>query len=199
MISKAQMFLQAAKPDHNGTTKLWYFSELEELYPGVIFQTNNGGDWNRSDGQLKDFIIHREKIKNKTVGIRLDGFKDKSKERRIRPDILKYIKSQNCRLLDVGGENIECDHKDGRYDELKYNNVSNQSANDFQPLHRAVNLSKRTHCKRCHETNNRYDARKLGYSFGWFEGNEQYENTCNGCYWHDPLKFNQEISKHFLT
>ena len=56
------MFLQASQPDSDGKTRLWLYSELEALYPGVEFQTKNGGDWNRSDGPLKDFIIHREKV-----------------------------------------------------------------------------------------------------------------------------------------
>ena len=196
-MTKAQMFLQVAKPDSEGKTELWLFSELEKMFPGVQFQTSNGGDWNRSDGQLKDFIIHREKVKNRTIGIRLDGFKDKSKDRQIRADILKYIRSQNCRVLDVGGENIECDHKDGRYDSETYSDVSNQDTNDFQPLHRNVNLSKRTHCNNCITNNKRYDARKLGYVIGWYNGDESYKGSCVGCYWYDPYIFNREISKHF--
>jgi hypothetical protein len=196
-MTKAQMFLQVAQPDSEGKTELWLFSELEKMFPGVQFQTSNGGDWNRSDGQLKDFVIHREKVKNRTIGIRLDGFKDKSKDRQIRADILKYIRSQNCRVLDVGGENIECDHKDGRYDSETYSNVSNQNTNDFQPLHRNVNLSKRTHCNNCINSNRRYDARKLGYIIGWYNGDESYKGSCVGCYWYDPYIFNKEISKHF--
>jgi hypothetical protein len=196
-MTKAQMFLQVAQPDSEGRTELWLFSELEKMFPGVQFQTSNGGDWNRSDGQLKDFVIHREKVKNRTIGIRLDGFKDKSKDRQIRADILKYIRSQNCRVLDVGGENIECDHKDGRYSSDTYSNVSSQNTNDFQPLHRNVNLSKRTHCNNCINESRRYDARKLGYIIGWYNGDESYKGSCVGCYWYDPYIFNKEISKHF--
>ena len=196
-MTKAQMFLQVAQPDSDGKTELWLFSELEKMFPGVQFQTSNGGDWNRSDGQLKDFVIHREKIKNRTIGIRLDGFKDKSKDRQIRADILKYIRSQNCRVLDVGGENIECDHKDGRYSSDTYSNVSNQDTNDFQPLHRNVNLSTRTHCNKWSTTNKRYDARKLGYIIGWYNGDESFKGSCVGCYWYDPYIYNREISKHF--
>ncbi len=71
------MFLQVAQPNDEGKTRLWLYSELEALFPGVTFQTKNGGDWNRSDGQLRDFIVYREKDKNRTIGIRLDGYKDK--------------------------------------------------------------------------------------------------------------------------
>ena len=167
------------------------------MYPGVEFQTKNGGDWNRSDGGLRDFIIYREKVKGKSIGIRLDGYKDTSIEKRIKTDILKSIKKQRCRVVDVGGENIECDHKDGRYSFESYGSVENQKEDDFQPLLRNVNLSKRTHCKICEETNERYDAKRLGYSVGWIVGGSNYSGTCVGCYWYDPRKFNQIISKDF--
>lgn len=191
------MFLQVAQPNEEGKTRLWLYSELEALFPGVEFQTKNGGDWNRSDGQLRDFIVHREKDKNRSIGIRLDGYKDTAIEKRIRTDILKSIKKQRCRVVDVGGENIECDHKDGRYTSETYSVVENQKEDDFQPLLRNVNLSKRTHCKVCEDTNLRYDATRLGYSYGWISGGAKFEGTCIGCYWYDPRKFNQIISKDF--
>lgn len=191
------MFLQAAQPDENGRTRLWLYSELEALYPGVEFQTKNGGDWNRSDGQLKEFIVIREKDKGRSIGIRLDGYRDSSIERRVRSDIYKAIRKQRCRVVDVSGENIECDHKDGRYNSETYGDVNNQQEDDFQPLLRNVNLSKRTHCKICEETNERYDAKRLGYSVGWITGGSDYAGTCVGCYWYDPRKFNQVVSKDF--
>lgn len=193
------MFLQAAKPNDEGKTRLWLYAELEALYPGVEFQTKNGGDWNRSDGVLKDYIIHREKIKNRCIGIRLDGFKENIVEKQIRRDIVKKIKSQRCRVVDVGGNNIECDHKDGRYSFDTYGNLSNQKEDDFQPFHHNVNTAKRTHCNECKLTNKRYNATRIGYSTGWIIGSENYEGTCQGCYWYDPFIFNQEVSKNFKT
>ena len=93
------MFLQAANPNSEGKTRLWLYSELEVMYPGVEFQTNNGGDWNRSDGVLKDYIIHREKRGVKCIGIRLDGHKDTSIEKRIKPSISKAIKDVKFLML----------------------------------------------------------------------------------------------------
>lgn len=191
------MFLQVSRPGEDGKTRLWYYSELEALFPGIVFHTQNGGDWNRKDGALKDFIVHIEKQNRKGIGIRLDGFKDSSIERRINSRILKLIKNQRCRVLDVGGKNIECDHKDGRYNFDTYGNVNDQKLEDFQPLHHNVNTSKRTHCNECKNTNKRYDATKLGYSVGWTAGGENYKGTCQGCYWYDTLNFNKEISKNF--
>ena len=196
-MTKAQMFLQASQPNDEGKTRLWLYTELEALFPGTTFHTQNGGDWNRKDGQLKDFIVHIEKINRKGVGIRLDGYKDNSIEKRIKTDILKVIKEQRCRVVDVGGKNIECDHKDGRYSFDTYGDVNAQKVDDFQPLHHNVNTSKRTHCGVCEETNKRYDARRLGYSTGWIDGDENYLGTCYGCYWYDPRNFNQIISKDF--
>jgi hypothetical protein len=197
-MTKAQMFLQAANPNSEGKTRLWLYSELEVLYPGVEFQTNNGGDWNRSDGVLKDYIIHREKRGVKCIGIRLDGYKDTSIEKRIKPSISKAIKNQRCKVLDVGGKYIECDHKDGRYTPEIYGDIEDQNTDDFQALHRNVNLAKRTHCNGCKITDKRYNAKKLGYSVGWTDGDENYRGFCNGCYWFDPVDFNSKISKHFI-
>jgi hypothetical protein len=146
---------------------------------------------------LRDFIVYREKDKNRTIGIRLDGYKETSIQKRIRFDISKTIKKERCRVVDVGGENIECDHKDGRYTSDTYNSIENQNEDDFQPLLRNVNLSKRTHCKACQETNERYDAKRLGYSFGWISGESVYAGTCVGCYWYDPRQFNKVISKEY--
>ena len=196
-MTKVEMFLQVAQPDSEGKTRLWLYSELEALFPGVEFQTKNGGDWNRSDGALRNFIIHRVKEKNKSIGIQLLGYRENGKERQIKSEILKKIRAQKCRVVDVGGENIECDHKDGRYSNEKYADIQNQIEDDFQPLHRNVNLSKRTHCKSCEQTNLRYDAKRLGYSIGWVEGDQYYRGTCEGCYWYDPRQFNAVVSKDF--
>ena len=53
--------------------------------------------------------------------------------------------------------------------------------------------------KVCRETKQRFDARVLGFSVSCWVGNGKYRGTCVGCYWHDIKKFNQEVSKSFLT
>ena len=197
-MTKAEMFLQLASPDSQGKTRLWYFSELETHYPSVTFQTQNGGDWCRSDNQyLKRYIVHREKEKNRIVGIRLDGFSTNLVNRTVKPSILKVIKDGRCSVLDIGGASIECDHKDGRYSESTYGKVDEQQLADFQPLSRNVNLAKRTHCNSCKETGKRYDARNLGYKCGWTEGDEDYIDTCKGCYWYDIRQFNWEMTRGY--
>jgi hypothetical protein len=199
MQTKADKFLSVAKPDENGKTELWLYTELEDLFPGTTFHTKNGGDWCRSDGQLRNYIIHREKRNNKTVGIQLLGFQNNAIQKGIKSEIHKSITSQNCCVTASSGNFIECDHKNGRYDNDVYGDIKNQKEEDFQPLHRNVNLAKRTHCKKCEDTNSRFDATQLGYSVGWTVGNSKFNGSCNGCYWYDPRKFNQIISAGFVN
>ena len=198
MSKLAKLFLKVAQPDDEGKTRVWYFDELESLYPGEKFKTDNGGGWRRaSDPDLMPFEVKTIKDNTGVIGIQLDGFKDDSISKSIRADILKSIRKQRCRVVDVNSDLIECDHKDGRYTSETYSDINNQKEDDFQPLHKNVNSSKRQHCKVCRETNERYDANRLGYSVGWYLGKSNYEGTCVGCYWYDPRKFNQVVSKDF--
>lgn len=117
------------------------------------------------------------------------------KHRGIRQDIRAEISKQRCVVLDVGSS-IEVDHKNGKYDELSNIELENQKIDDFQPLSKAANDAKRQHCKDCIKTGKRYDARRLGYKEGWVVGDEN-ASPCIGCYWYDPKRFNQLISKDY--
>ena len=98
-------------------------------------------------------------------------------------------------ILDVSA-NIEVDHKNGRYSDLANISVDSQKKEDFQPLSKSANDAKRQHCKRCVETGKRYNAQRLGYKEGWIVGDENTSN-CIGCYWYDPKRFNELISKDY--
>jgi len=190
-----RMFFEYAKPV-DGITEWITFEELQNHF-GVSFHTTNGS-WAQDDrGPLKDYVLRKTIVGGKLTAIKLDGFVDKSKESNIRSDIRKSIKIQRCRIVDSAAR-IECDHKDGRYSPETYEDISKQKEDDFQPLHKTCNDTKRTHCNICEQTNKRYDARRLGYSAGWITGNENYLGTCFGCFWYDPRKFNQVISKDFI-
>ena len=76
------------------------------------------------------------------------------------------------------------------------NDLGNQSLKDFQPLSKAANDAKRSHCKICISTGKRYDAKRLGYSVSFTKGDFDTDN-CHGCYWYDPVKFNNEVSANF--
>ena len=172
-------------------------SELKNLHPG--FESSNGCQWARSDGSYlgKKYKIKRPQKGGKVFAVRLDGPNVNSvkKHRGIRQDIRTEISKQRCVVLDVGSS-IEVDHKNGKYDELSNIELENQKIDDFQPLSKAANDAKRQHCKDCIKTGKRYDARRLGYKEGWVVGDEN-TSPCIGCYWYDPKRFNQLISKDY--
>jgi hypothetical protein len=126
--------------------------------------------------------------------VRLTGLQESSKEKGIPKAIGDAIRSRRCVVLDVGTR-IECDHKNGRYESLP----EHLNVEDFQPLSKAANDAKRTHCKECATTGNRYDARRLGFFVGWISRDADASSWkqwgCTGCYWHDPRLFHATVSK----
>ena len=184
-MTKADTFLALAQPDEDGFSRAVPISELNKI--GLGF--GNGGSWCRSDGTLaKKYNVERVKSRNKIVAVKLNGFNKIPINKNIPQDVRAKITKRRCVVLDTA--NPECDHKDGRRD-----NPSDASLKDFQALSKPANNAKRQHCKKCRETDERFDARKLGYSLGQWVGNGRYMGSCTGCYWHDPFRFNQEISK----
>ena len=172
-------------------------TELKNIHPG--FESTNGCQWARSDGSYlgNKYIIKRPKYKGKVYAIQLDGPNHNSvkKYRGIRKDIRDIISKQKCAVLDIGS-NIEVDHKNGKYNELNNISLEDQKISDFQPLSKAANDAKRQHCKECIQLGKRYDARQLGYKEGWVVGDEN-TSPCIGCYWYDPKRFNELISKDY--
>lgn len=155
----------------------------------------NGGSWCRDDstlGKKYNIVRYKEGKGNKITSVELHGIKKSPITKQIPPDIANQIKGKKCAVLAIS--NVECDHKDGRRDDPRLNDPAQVTIADFQPLSKAVNTAKRQHCKRCRETNNRFDARQLGYSVGQWKGNGEYRGTCVGCYWYDPIRFNKEVS-----
>ena len=70
-----------------------------------------------------------------------------------------------------------------------------QTLEDFQPLSKPANDAKRQFCKECKESNLRYDAKLLGYSVSFIQGDINYtsELKCIGCFWYDPIAFRQAL------
>lgn len=191
--SKADLFLELAKPNEKGFSRAVSIEEFVGRYSGL--QMGNGGSWCRDDGSLaKKFNIRRNKEGNKIVSVELQGIKKVPIEKGIRQDIKQAIKKRRCAVLDTSS-NIECDHKDGRRDDPRLA-PDKQRLDDFQPLSKAVNNAKRQHCKECRETGNRYDARKLGFPVSQVAGNGRYNGTCIGCFWYDPISFRKQIGEH---
>ena len=184
--SKAILFVELAKPDAQGFSRAVSIDEFIGKYAGLAL--GNGGSWCRDDGGLaKQYNIRRNKDGGRIVSVELQGLKKAPIHKAIKASIQAHYKNKRCVVLDVSG--TECDHKDGRRDDPRLNDPQQQTIDDFQPLSKAANNAKRQHCRRCRETGNRYDAKKLGYAVSQVKGNGQYNGTCIGCYWYDPFAF----------
>ena len=191
------LFEAIAKPDHDGFSREVLMSELLLYHPN--FRTKNGSTWCRNDTSYlgKKYKIKKSYLSGSINGIKLEGFNKNLKIKQfIRADIQKAITSQRCAILDIS-TNIECDHKDGKKDDWRMNDMSMQKMEDFMPLCKTANDAKRSHCAACKSSGRRYDAKKLGYSESFTKGDFDTDN-CQGCYWYDPIAFNKEISANFI-
>lgn len=198
-MTKTELFLELAKPDKNGVSRWVHSTEFVGNYKDL--QLGNGGSWCRASSSLaKKYIIEFDKSKtsgNSIDAIRLIGVNtSKTFNQNIRQDIKDFYKSQNCVMLGINGNSentkIEIDHKDGRKDDHRISDTKTQKLEDFQPLTKAANDAKRQICKRCKETNLRWNAKNLkGNPYPFYEGDENYtkELGCIGCYQYDPVAY----------
>jgi len=120
--------------------------------------------------------------------------------RAIRKDILEYYKTKSCVNCGSNSE-LQCDHKNGLYNDLRVLSLITQTIDDFQSLCRHCNCQKRQIEKKTRETNRRYGATNIPHlqSFGidFIEGDETLDvnnpNTLRGTYWYDPIAFTKYI------
>ncbi len=194
--SHAALFLELAKLDEEGFSRVVPVTEFASGTRYSVLALGNGGSWCRVDGPLgKRFNIDRKKEGGIIVSVSLQGRNKKPIGRSIPVSIKKEIDLRRCVVLDIS--KTECDHKDGRLDDPRLNDPKKVDLNDFQPLSKGANNAKRQHCKTCRETGMRFDATKLGYSVKQYKGTKDYQGSCIGCYWYDPIAFNRETSKNF--
>lgn len=187
---KWQIFESLANPDENGISR-WV---TREEWEAAGLKHTNGGDWNRSDGSLaKRYVIEKQYSisgPRRIIAIRLNGFNtEEIRNHQIPAEIRAEVVARPSAILYVHSQN-ECDHKDGRYTE------DGSSIDSYQCLSKAENDAKRQHCKECRNTGCRFDATVLGYNTGWVKGNA-HSDTCEGCYWYNPIQFNKIISQGY--
>lgn len=199
------LFLELAQPDNQGFSRWVSVQEFVGAYKAL--QLGNGGSWCRKSSSLaKKYKLIFDKSKtsgNSIDAIKLDGFNvQKTFNQTIRQDIKNYYKTQKCVMLGVSGNSenttIEIDHKDGRKDNWRVSDIKLQNLNDFQPLCKAANDIKRQICKKCKETNLRWNAQNIeGNPYPFYEGDEHYtqELGCIGCYQYDPVAYRKESAK----
>ena len=203
-MTKIELFLKLAKPNENGVSR-WvsvdeFVGEFKELKLG------NGGSWCRKSSALaKKYIVEFDKNQstgNSIDAIRLNGFNENETfNQAISSEIKKYYKYKPCVMLGIIGtsENtkIEIDHKEGTKNSQRVSNISTQKLEDFQPLTKAANDAKRQICKRCQETDKRFDATCIkGFPMPYYRGNSSLkESGCIGCYQYDPVAYREELLK----
>nr|WP_153841392.1 restriction endonuclease [Ornithobacterium rhinotracheale] len=201
-MTKTELFLELAQPNEEGVSRWVDVSEFVDKYKGL--KLGNGGSWCRASSSLaKKYVIEFDKSKtsgNSIDAVRLVGLnRNKTFNQTIRQDIRDFYKNQNCVMLGINGRSentrIEIDHKDGRKDNYRISDIKTQKLEDFQPLTKAANDAKRQICKRCKETNLRWNARNIkGNPYPFYEGDEKYtkELGCIGCYQYDPVEYRKK-------
>ncbi|MBP5444816.1 MAG: hypothetical protein J6Y28_01465 [Acholeplasmatales bacterium] len=169
--------------------------DLVGIHPA--FRTKNGSTWNRDYVSYlgRKYNLVRGHTGGKISSVRCDGPLKNPRAVKIRKDIWDKVTKKNCVILDIAS-NVECDHKDGLKDDWKVADPKMQVVDDFQPLCKTANMAKKDHCTKCKKTGKRYDAKRLGYSVSFLYGDENTK-SCVGCYWYDPLKFNEVVSKEY--
>lgn len=207
-MTKTKLFIELATPDEKGISR--WVSVKEFIGDYKELQLGNGGSWCRKESALaKEYVVEFNKSLspgNSIDAIRLNGFnKSKTFNQNIRQDIKDHYKKEKCVMLGINGntENtrIEIDHKDGRKDDERVSNMKSQRLDDFQPLCKAANDIKRQICKRCKETNKRWNAKNIkGNPYPFYEGDENYTNKlgCVGCYQYDPVEYRKRSTREII-
>lgn len=204
MATQQELFLELAQPDKNGISRWVNTSEFIGKYSTL--ELLNGLSWGRRSSALaRTYNLETDKsitAGNKIDRIRLNGFNTSHTAihtQSIRADIKNEISKQRCVVLGTTkscDHKTEVDHKDGRKDNARVMNTATQTLDDFQPLSKPANDAKRQFCKKCKETNLRYDAKiYMGYPVSFTEGDVNYteELGCIGCFWYDPIAFRKTL------
>lgn len=204
-MTKTELFIKLANPNANGVSRWVLVSEFVGEYQAL--KLGNGGSWCRASSSLaKQYRVEFDKsvtAGNAIDAIRLNGFNSQTNfNQNIRQDIKDFYKNQNCVMLGINGNSentkIEIDHKDGRKNNERVSNLKTQTLDDFQPLSKSANDAKRQICKKCKETNKRWNAKNLkGNPYAFYQGDENYtdELGCVGCYQYDPVQYRKESVK----
>jgi len=118
----------------------------------------------------------------------------------IREDIKEYYKNKPCANCGTNTD-LQCDHKNGLYNDTRVLHLRTQTQDDFQSLCRHCNCQKRQIEKKTKETSIRYGATKIPslaiFEIDFIEGNETINfedvNALKGTYWYDPIEFMKHI------
>lgn len=177
---------------------------ISDWIPMEVFEKEglgfgNGRDWARDDGTFcrKYNLKLRCGIGGKVTHMKIDGYAAAPKIRGNIPNQIRlHYSNRPCVFTGIYRPgHMECDHKKARY-------IEGNTLEEFQSVLDTFNGGiKKQACKVCELTNQRYDARVLGYCVGWTVGNNiltTEKSCCEGCYMSDPVVFRKTISAQFV-
>jgi hypothetical protein len=154
------------QPDKNGYSRKVSREEIE----------NSNLTWSKNGNGRRNVYFQVQKYKwvaergkgNKVISLKLDGFNESIiLNQTIRKDIKDKLYAQTRSnfapddMLPLVDKNKEIDHRWGRKDSPLYsriNDTKEQTIDDFQLLSHSHNQYKREKCKKCTETNKRFDG-----------------------------------------
>ena len=98
---------------------------------------------------------------------------------------------------------LQCDHKNGLYNDLRVLDIKTQTLDDFQSLCQHCNCQKRQVEKKTKETSKRYGATNIPslsiFGIDFTEGDDtcnfEDANALKGTYWNDPVEFMKIIKE----
>lgn len=224
-ISKIDLFKELGNFDQDaGTSRVVDTNEFVNKYNDLGF--GNGAGWARLDGTfgckykictVKENGVMRfswdpsnvdmwwlnwefsrysfTKKGNSIKLIKMCGLQDCSMHRSI-PKWIKDIISKKTCVVCGSNSGIETDHKNGLY-----NDTTNLTLADFQPLCKHCNDQKRQTCVWQKENKKRYPATMIpmlsAYGVDFIQGDETYDETqidaLVGTFWYDPVEFMKSL------
>jgi len=168
---------------------------------GFFPKENTNGRDIRFIKKKYELEIQKEGTKEKMFRIIGEKTSLSNPERLISSEIRKTLSKRPC-VFTGTYSNIEIDHKNGRYNDERVLDPETQTIDDFQPLTKIVNNIKREACKKCLETNKKFDAKTLGYEISTLDGEMVHDNTpdgCKGCFFYDILMFKKKYNESLCT
>lgn len=174
--------------------------------------------WNYTDEE-KEFYENEinNKLENEELKITGDTtikylkFCGKNEEindytRQIRDDIMKFYKDKPCVSCGTTS-NLQCDHKNGAYNDTRVMNIETQELNDFQSLCCHCNIVKRQSIKYMKQQNKRQSAKLIPkleiFDIDFTSGYETFDlndpDCLIGTYWYDPIDFMKKIKEKLFN
>ena len=192
--SKRDRAMQLFRPNKDGVSD--WVSVSEFAAAGLTWTTNGNMRRGVAFG-VSEVKWDVERIgggRSAVVALRMAGWNDESSfDQVIIPSVRNHFERVthcNLSMLPVPKPDREVDHRYGNKDHPDYIDLyrpENQTSDDFQLIHRVLNLQNRQLCSKCVEDENRPAHPTLGF----VEGDSSHADSfpCRGCYLAEPERY----------